>query len=308
MGVNLTIYCLQNITDYAEFERLCHDLMSLVGYISIEPLGRFKDKGRDAIHISNSNGSTIFAYSVREDWRAKLAEDATKIHKHGHPCNNLVFATNADFTAGERDEAVSFIRDSYGWELEIYGLERLRVMLDAQFPQLKASHPQIFPTQFLAGNVSLPETEQRDHLFISYTPTDTILAEWLTRKLTAEGYLVWCERFKLLGGESYPDDVDRMIQTRACRVIALYSQASLKNPDVVRQCALALGISRSQIQNFLIPLHTEQIPAEQLDQATRALIFVPFETNWAQGLQLLLKKLDELSCPKPLPNGQRIAG
>jgi len=54
MGANLTVYCLQQVTDYAEFERLCHDLMSLVGYASIEPLGGFKDKGRDAVHVSRS--------------------------------------------------------------------------------------------------------------------------------------------------------------------------------------------------------------------------------------------------------------
>src|SRR5438093_12082818 len=44
----------------------------------------------------------------------------------------------------------------------------------------------------------------RDHLFISYATEDWPLAEWLTRRLTAEGYRVWCDRFKLLGGESYP--------------------------------------------------------------------------------------------------------
>ena len=71
MAADPTIYCLEAITDYFEFERLCHDLMSLEGYKSIEPLGGFSDKGRDAIHINKSNETTIFAYSVREDWRAK---------------------------------------------------------------------------------------------------------------------------------------------------------------------------------------------------------------------------------------------
>ena len=43
----------------------------------------------------------------------------------------------------------------------------------------------------------------RDHLFISYAGEDGSLAEWLTLKLTREGYAVWCDRVKLLGGESY---------------------------------------------------------------------------------------------------------
>lgn len=104
MAPNVTIYCLENITDYFEFERLCHDLMSRKGYSDIEPLGGFKDKGRDAVHRSGSGTTSVFAYSVREDWRAKLAEDAAKIHKHGHDCEELVFLTTARFSAGERDE------------------------------------------------------------------------------------------------------------------------------------------------------------------------------------------------------------
>jgi hypothetical protein len=46
----------------------------------------------------------------------------------------------------------------------------------------------------------------RDHLFISYATEDGAFAEWLTLKLTALGYKVWCDRFKLFGGESYPTD------------------------------------------------------------------------------------------------------
>ena len=93
MAANLTIYCLEEVTDYFQFERLCHDLMSLEGYTSIEPLGGSSDKGRDAIHVNKSNVTTIFAYSVREDWRAKLAEDAKKVDKHSHVCNEFVFIT-----------------------------------------------------------------------------------------------------------------------------------------------------------------------------------------------------------------------
>jgi hypothetical protein len=306
MGADLTVYCLQQVTDYAEFERLCHDLMSLVGYSSIEPLGGFKDKGRDAVHVSISNETTIFAYSVREDWRAKLAEDADKIHKHGHTCNKLAFVTTAEITPGERDEAIGSINEQYKWNLELYGLERLRNLLDAQFPHIKANHPQIFPPEFLAIQTQMKRVEKRDYILISYATEDIALAEWLARKLTAEGYLVWCERFRRLGGEYYPDDVDDAIQERVSRVLALYSQASLSNPDIIRQRAIAIGISR-QIPNFLIALRVEQIPVERMDQATRQLIFVPFETNWAEGLRLLLGKLEAVGCPKLLPNGKGIA-
>jgi hypothetical protein len=72
MAADPIVYCLEHLTDYSQFERLCHELMALEGYPSIEPLGGCKDKGRDAIHVAQSNGkTTIFCYSVREDWRKK---------------------------------------------------------------------------------------------------------------------------------------------------------------------------------------------------------------------------------------------
>src|SRR5882724_12022783 len=68
---------LEHLTDYAQFERLCHDLMAASGCTAIEPLGGTKDKGRDALHVDHNDPGTvtIFAYSVREDWQKKLDED-----------------------------------------------------------------------------------------------------------------------------------------------------------------------------------------------------------------------------------------
>lgn len=307
MASNLTIYCLEKITDYSEFERLCNDLMSREGCSSIEPLGRFSDKGRDAIHVSQSAKITIFAYSVREDWRAKLAEDASKIHKHGHACDQLVFITTADPTAGERDEAVNFIHDEYKWQLELYGVERLRILLDVKHPSIKALHPQIFPPEFLAIQAKTQGVAQRDHIFISSVPYDAVLADWLTRKLTAEGYQVWCERFKMLGGEKYPDDVDDAIKTKAFRVLGLYSKASLRDPEVMRQRALALNLAQGDAQDFLIPLNVDDVSPVQLDRMTSSLKFISFEKNWAEGLRQLLKKLESIGCPKTLPDGKSVA-
>src|SRR3954447_22246677 len=92
MAADPLIYCLKELTDYDQFERLCHDLMALSGFADIEPLGGSKDKGRDALHVSrNGKSTTIFAYSVREDWEKKLKEDADKVITHSHVCNRFVF-------------------------------------------------------------------------------------------------------------------------------------------------------------------------------------------------------------------------
>ena len=69
-----------------------------------------------------------------------------------------------------------------------------------------------------------------NHLFISYATEDGDLAEWLTLRLTTEGYKVWCDRVKLLGGESYPRDIDKAIKTQTFRMLALISKNSLLRP------------------------------------------------------------------------------
>src|SRR4051812_13966030 len=111
MAADPIVFCLRELTDYDQFEQLCHDLMVLEGYPEIEPLGGSKDKGRDAIDVSrNGKRTSIFAYSVREDWLKKLKEDAGKIKKHGHTCTHLVFLVTAKITATERDNAIKLIQ------------------------------------------------------------------------------------------------------------------------------------------------------------------------------------------------------
>jgi hypothetical protein len=87
----------------------------------------------------------------------------------------------------------------------------------------------------------------------------------------------------------------------------LYSQASLAEPEVVRQRALALSIATERKCDFLIPLKLDEISPNQLDRVTGALKFISFEENWAKGLKQLLAKLESIGCPKPVIDGRGIA-
>ena len=87
-------YDLKEITDYFGFESLCHDIMSREGYKSIQPLGGYSDKGRDAIHYDKHESiSTIFAFSVRKDWEVKLNSDLETVKSNNHECDRFVFVT-----------------------------------------------------------------------------------------------------------------------------------------------------------------------------------------------------------------------
>ncbi len=142
----------------------------------------------------------------------------------------------------------------------------------------------------------------RDHLFISYAWEDGALAEWVTLKLTALGYGVWCDRFKLLGGESYPRDIDAAIKNSTFRVLALLSRSSLAKPNPVKERTLALNIGRERGIDFLIPLNVDGLRPTELDWMTNDLTFIPFQC-WSDGLSQLLKKLAQIDAPRSLDAG-----
>src|SRR3989442_5173281 len=101
---------------------------------------------------------------------------------------------------------------------------------------------------------SRAETDQ-DHLFISYASKNGVLAEWLTLRLAAEGYKVWCDRTKLLGGESYPLDIDKAIKKSTFQVIALLSRESVNKANPVKVRTLVLNITSEGKNDSLIPVN-----------------------------------------------------
>ncbi|RLI81102.1 hypothetical protein DRP07_08020 [Archaeoglobales archaeon] len=149
--------------------------------------------------------------------------------------------------------------------------------------------------------------EMRDHLFISYATEDFVLAEWLTLRLTSEGYRVWCDRFKLLGGESYPKDIDKALKERTFRVLALLSRNSIKKDNPVKERTMALNIGKELgIRDFLIPLNVDGLSSTELDWMTGDITYIPFYKSWADGFYRLLKKLKSVNAPCPLKNGRKI--
>lgn len=148
---------------------------------------------------------------------------------------------------------------------------------------------------------------QRDHLFISYAWEDGEFAEWLTLKLTALGYKVWCDRFKLLGGESYPQDIDLAIKEQAFRVLGLLSKHSLNKANPLKERTLALNLGRERREAFLIPLNVDGLGPTELPWMLSDLSYISFHPSWATGLAQLLRKLNSIDAPRPLPNGNAIA-
>ncbi len=148
----------------------------------------------------------------------------------------------------------------------------------------------------------------RDHIFISYATEDMALADWLARKLAAEGYAVWYDRLKLLGGEPWPQDIDVAIKTRTFRMLALLSKASAQKANPTRERTTAQAVAKElRISDFLIPLNVDGLRGTEIPWTVSDTNYISFSEGWAQGLSDVLKKLVTVEAPKALPNGPSLA-
>jgi hypothetical protein len=148
------------------------------------------------------------------------------------------------------------------------------------------------------------ETPIREHLFISYATEDLELAEWLTLRLAVEGYKVWCDKIKLLGGESYPRDIQQAIRTSTFRQLALMSKFSVSKDNPLKERIMAMNVGKDlKVKGFIIPINVDGIEPVNLDLTTTDLTYIPFDKGWAQGLNQLLKKLVQIEAPRKFKEG-----
>jgi hypothetical protein len=289
MSADPIIYCLEQLTDYRQFERLCSDIMAGSGYQNIEPLGGTNDRGRDALHVSRDNADdvTIFAYSVRSDWRQKLLEeDCERIRQEGHTLNRIVFVSTSGVTSTQRDSVKQAVKDRYGWELELFDIERLRVRLASDLRHLIARHPSIFCPPWFPKRGGLSVAESHDTLVIDHVPGDHALAAWLARRLQLEGHRTWCYGSAPLAGEGADESVRLLIENRALSYLPILSAAAIEDADIMGRCGLACGVD-----GLTIPCWSTVVDVARLPARLRSLTPIRFDRSWSMGLGGLLDAL-----------------
>ena len=140
----------------------------------------------------------------------------------------------------------------------------------------------------------------RDTLLLSHAnPEDNEFTLWLVLQLANEGYRVWCDLTKLLGGEVFWDDIEAVIRTRTAKVLYVLSRTSNGKDGPLRELQLAQSLARREsIQDFVIPLHIDDLPYGEVTIELTRVNATPFENSWAEGLATLLRKLEEDAVPK----------
>lgn len=306
MSADPIVYCLERLTDYRQFERLATDLMARIGYPNIEPIGGTQDGGRDAIFYDEADEAlTVFAYSVRVDWEAKLQHDCRRISRLEISPNRVAFVSTQEISARKKDKHRAAVARDYGWKLDFYDIERIRALLRGSQQELLDHHPSIFVAPwFERRGGQLITHQQRDLVIIDHLPSDHACATWLFRKLSALGYSVWCHGLAPLAGENADDSVRALISRRVARYLPLLSSAARRDANLMARVAQATAE-----ENRTLPCWLSEHDADAFAVPLQRLTPARFDGGWSKGLRQVVLQLENSGVARPMESslGQRIA-
>lgn len=135
----------------------------------------------------------------------------------------------------------------------------------------------------------------KNMLFISHAnPEDNEFSLWLALQLAKEGYPVWCDLTKLLGGEDFWKDIETAIRDRTVKFIYVLSETSNSKNGPLQELQVAHNVARdSGIKDFIIPLLIDDLPHNKINIQLSRINAISFKVGWAKGLKILLEKLEQ---------------
>lgn len=135
----------------------------------------------------------------------------------------------------------------------------------------------------------------RDMLFVSHAnPEDNDFALWISLQLAREGFPVWCDLTKLLGGETFWKDVEVALRGRTIKFLSVLSRTSNTKQGPRDELDLALKVQRlERLNDFVIPLWIDDLPSAEFNVNIGRINAIRFQDGWASGFARLLKKLEE---------------
>ena len=140
---------------------------------------------------------------------------------------------------------------------------------------------------------------RREMLFLSHAnPEDDLITGWLALQLAREGYAVWSDLTKLLGGEAFWDDIQAAIEYRTVKFLYVLSRSSNCKDGPLAELTVARDVERKlKLRDFIIPLHIDDLPHNEMHILLRRLNTIPFRKSWAAGLNQLVQKLRKQRVP-----------
>jgi len=141
--------------------------------------------------------------------------------------------------------------------------------------------------------------QKRDLVFISHAnPEDNEIALWLGTRLAAQGYSVWSDITRLIGGEVFWDSIENIILKRAACVIVLLSKEGHEKPGVLDEVNLAISTERRfNLNNFVVPVRVDALPFSSIRANLARKNIIDGSGNLKSALTDILRTLHEVHVP-----------
>lgn len=149
-----------------------------------------------------------------------------------------------------------------------------------------------------------------DMVFLSHAnPEDNDFARWLALQLANEGYPVWCDLTKLLGGEKFWEDIQNSISNRTVKFVFALSRHSNQKSGTLDELNCALAVEKKfKLKDFVITLKMDDLSFDDVYINIQRRNHIDFACSWASGASQLLKKFDDDQVPKnPQFNPQAVS-
>ena len=142
--------------------------------------------------------------------------------------------------------------------------------------------------------------DSKNLIFISHaTPKDNTFAVWLATKLELCGYKVWVDVNNLSPSIDFWKTIEDTIRNKAVKFLFVASCSSVDpNRDgILKELAVADKIRRDN-PSFITPIRIDSVSYSDFPVEILRLNAIDFKNDWAQGLEALLKALEEEHIPK----------
>jgi hypothetical protein len=139
-----------------------------------------------------------------------------------------------------------------------------------------------------------------DMVFLSHAnPEDNDFARWLALQLANEGYPVWCDLTKLLGGEKFWEDIQNAITNRTVKFVFALSRHSNQKSGTLDELNCALAVEKKfKLKDFVITLKMDDLSFDDVYINIQRRNHIDFACSWASGASQLLKKFADDQVPK----------
>ena len=124
--------------------------------------------------------------------------------------------------------------------------------------------------------------QTRNLIFVSHAnPEDNVFARWLSLRLASEGYRVWCDLTRLLGGEDFWVDIEAALRDHAIKLVYILSRNSNQKDGPLQELHIGQTVANTEnLKDFVIPMRLDDLPFRDMNIQLARLNAIDLSEGW----------------------------